>query len=116
MLSRRWDLASVELCRDRAERARARGSYGCDGRNELPADLARFLFTHLTRCNSNLCEPFSRDAPTAKLRSPHFCGGEGCFGPLRDGLGLLLSDSGQDVDNEPIRLAYRQPRIRRQIP
>ncbi len=66
----------------------------------------RFLATHLARCSSNLCKALSRDAAAAELRSPRFCGCEGCLGPLRDGLGLLLSNGGQDVDHEPIRLGH----------
>ena len=80
--SRCWDLTSIEFCGDRAERARAGGLNGCDRRKELRADLARFLAAHLARCSSDLCKPFSRDAAATKLRSPRFCGGEGCLGPF----------------------------------
>ena len=79
---------------------------GCDGWQEFHSALARFLATLLARCSSNLCKPLSRDATAAELRSPRLCGSEGCFGPFRDGLGFLLSNGGQDVDHEPIRLGH----------
>ncbi len=66
----------------------------------------RSLATHLPCCSSNLCKALSCDAAAAELSSPRLCGCEGCFGSLRDGLGLLLGNGGQDVDHEPIRLGH----------
>lgn len=115
--SGRGDLASIEFCRDRAERTRAGSLYGCDGREKLSADLARFLAAHLARRRSDLSKPLSRDAAAAKLRSPRPRRGEGCLGSLRNSLSLLLSNGGQDMHDEPIRPgAYQQPRTRHRIP
>jgi hypothetical protein len=46
------------------------------------------------------------EAIIVQVRSPRLCGGESCFAPLRDRLSFLLSDCGQDVDNEPIGLGH----------
>jgi hypothetical protein len=60
----------------------------------------------LPRRRSDLCKALRRDTAATELRSPRFCGCEGSLGSLRDGLGLLLSNCGQDVHDEPIRLGH----------
>ncbi len=68
--------------------------------------MARFLASHPARGRSDLCKALSRDAAVAELRSPRFCGCEGCLVLFEMSSAFCSATAAKDADHEPIRLGH----------